>query len=210
MKIETLDVRGIPQAMKAMRNPYSNRKDSDSLYMAQSDTFMIGSRDRALSNKLSLRGAPHDKHLRLIQVWADITAPLYWWKQFDTYRAGVEKLSGSTMHTLAKKEITADDFAFVDAEDKTYIAMSVLPRLNRLRELYNAEDDPETKDILWRKLIADLPSSYCQTRTVMMSYAAVRSMLEQRKSHKMREWRVDFVNWVKLLPESEMLTLGVL
>lgn len=196
--IETIEVAGIKSALHAMRNPYDSWEKSDTTLYPE---VVVGPADKELSMKLAKAGPEHCKHLRQIVVWADISMPLYWWKEFDPYRFGVEKVSCSTMHKLHSRHLNIDDFQFIDPDESFYISTTILPRLNKFIDDYKAFGH---KDI-WYKLIAELPSSYIQKRTVMMSYAALRQMYTQRKGHKLDEWQ-DFREWIHTLPESWMIT----
>ena len=195
--IETLEVAGIHQAIHAMRNPFNSWDKSDT-----TDGF-VGEKDMELSNRLADAGTEHCKHLRMCMVWADITAPLYWWKEFDTYRTGVEKVSCSTMHTIHKKEFSRDDFS----HDKLTMYNSnlldnIIRNLNTSRKRYLESDNKDKEE--WWQLIQLLPSSYNQRRTVMMSYAALRQICKQRKGHKLDEWH-EFRKWAFGLPEGWMI-----
>ena len=222
MKITTLDVEGIMPAMHAMRNPMNSWDRSDS-YMAlkrnseeelddialfkifEPDAVTVGPNDKELSLKLQKAGPEHCKHLRMIMCWADIEAPRYWWQEFDTYRNGVEKISCSTMHKLTSREITVDDFEFEISNTRSwsYIHGDVA-MLNNLIRAYNTTESKEAKEEIWRSLIQNLPQSYIQKRTVMMSYAALRNIVRQREGHKLREWKF-FIDWARRLPESWMI-----
>jgi len=191
IKIRTLEVAGIGPAIHAMRNPYDS--------WAKSDTHQgyIGEKDRELSEWLSNAGTEHCKHLRLIEVWAEIEAPLYWWKEFDTYRAGVEKLSCSTMHTITKSKFTKEMFTN-EVDD------SIINWLEVERGFFLSADTEQKKQIYWRRIIENLPSGFIQRRTVMMSYAALRQICKQRKGHKLTEWHV-FRDWAFGLPEGWLI-----
>lgn len=199
MKIKTLQVDGIGPAIHAMRNPMDSWDRSDTKQGS------VGEKDRQLSEKLAKAGPEHAKHLRMIQVWAEIEAPRYWWTEFDTYRAGVEKLSCSTMHRLMARPLTIDDFEH-DSLNEDY-AKIMLESINNSMEVYRFTNDPEKKKEVWRGIIQALPQSYIQRRTVMMSYAALRNIIKQRKGHKLKEW-AQLTNWARTLPESWMLFEG--
>lgn len=222
MNITTLDVQGIMPAMHAMRNPmnswdrsdtYMEMKGTEALLDADSPLFRIfdpegvkvGKNDKELSLRLQKAGPEHCKHLRMIMVWADIEAPRYWWQEFDTYRFGVEKISCSTMHKLTSREIVEDDFEFEKGNGYSWynIRKSVVI-LNEAINMYNSTEDPAEKERIWRNLIQNLPQSYIQKRTVMMSYAALRNIVKQRKGHKLVEWK-RFIDWARTLPESWMI-----
>lgn len=191
IKVRTLEVAGIGPAVHAMRNPYDSWDKSDT------HQGHIGEADRALSDKLSKAGTEHCKHLRLCMVWAEIEAPLYWWKEFDTYRMGVEKVSCSTMHTITKKKFTPELFS-------GEVDHAVINWLEVVRGFYLAAETPEQKAVYWRRIIENLPSGFIQRRTVMMSYAALREICRQRKGHKLSEWH-DFREWAFGLPEGWMI-----
>ena len=194
IQIQTLEVAGVESAMRAMRNPM------DSWARGDTGGGKVGSADRALTEKLIAAGPEHAKHLRLIQVWADVTAPLYWWKEFDTYRAGVEKVSCSTMHTITKYPFSAEMFS-------GEVAPQVIEWLEIQRGFWMVAE-PNQKVVYWRRIIENLPSGFLQKRTVMMSYAALRQMYRQRNGHKLTEWHI-FRAWAAMLPEGWIITKGV-
>lgn len=219
MIIETLEVAGFRPALHGMRNPMDSWAKSDTAYAVgvfrtldddgihvHTDVvhdMRIGGVDMDLSQRLQAAGPEHCKHLRQIMVWADITAPRYWWTEFDTYRVGVEKNSCSTMHRLMSRELTMDDF---EIDDKASFGPQVIVQyLNDTMREYKEEDDQAEKKAIWRHIIQNLPQSYLQKRTVMMSYAALRNIYRQREGHKLKEWE-QFRDWVRGLPESWMIT----
>ena len=203
MKIQLLDYAGILPAMTAMRNPMNSWFKNDTQVDFKEMRIKVGSADKALSEKLQKAGPEHAKHLRMIMVWADISAPRYWWTEFDTYRYGVEKVSCSTMHKLMSRELTTDDFE-TDAKH-SYALLSAVHEINMRIGRYHGEEDPEAKKAIWREIIQILPQSYIQKRTVMMSYAALRNIYRQREGHKLKEWQ-EFREWCEDLPESWMIT----
>lgn len=222
MNITTLDVQGIMPAMHAMRNPMNSWDRSDTYMMLNPTEHIadenaplfrifdpegvkVGENDKTLSMKLQKAGPEHCKHLRMIMVWADIEAPRYWWQEFDTYRQGVEKVSCSTMHKLTSRELTDEDFEVEKSNAWAYNHMRLVKYdLNTMIYEYKRENDPEEKEEIWRNLIQNLPQSYIQKRTVMMSYAALRNIIRQREGHKLREWKT-FIDWAHTLPESWMI-----
>ena len=201
MKIDLLDVAGFQPAILAMRNPMDSWSKSDSA------ENVVGEKDKELSLKLQKAGTEHCKHLRMIVVWADISAPRYWWQEFDTYRAGVEKVSCSTMHRMMARELTNEDFEMCNGELYGTPMLEMLNYLNGMIAEYKAEDNPVKKRFIWEFVIQMLPQSYIQKRTVMMSYAALRSIYRQRDGHKLKEWK-QFRDWIEGLPESWMITEG--
>ena len=204
INIELLEMSGLGSAIKGMRNPMNSWEKGDSYYIWPDDTeFHIGPNDRDLMMKLRNAGTDHRKFMRMIVVYADITAPLYWWKEFDTYKVGTVANSCSTMHKIADKEFTLDDFSIehLTEGNRQGFEQCVISALNTARENFL-----ETKDKLWWwQMIQELPSSYNQKRTVMLNYEVLANMYESRKNHKLDEWR-DFCRWVETLPHSELIT----
>ena len=207
MKFEKTEIWGFEHAIRGMRNPLESRKKSDSKWKSfynelgghfdsTYEEFVIGKNDLELSQKLIKAGSEHRKFLRQIFVSVDITAPLYWWKEFDTYKVGTVANSTSTMHKLASTPITIDCF-----EHGEWIPETTINNLERLRNCYNLTKDK----VVWKKLIVNLPESWLQTRTVTMNYENLLSMINQRKNHKLTEWSVDFIQWAKTLPYAEEL-----
>ena len=216
MKIKTLEVAGLESALHAMRNPMDSWKMSDSKYdylpkvvddfiehVDYDYAFIVGEKDKDLSVRLQKSGPEHCKHLRMVMVWADIAAPRYWWQEFDTYRAGVEKVSCSTMHKLMSRDVTVDDFEH-DQLLPEALQTKIVDEINRSIHAYKMEDDPAIKADIFRGVVQFLPQSYIQKRTVMMSYAALRNICRQREGHKLKEWH-QFLDWTKTLPESWMI-----
>lgn len=188
--IKIIDFVGFKQAMFAMRNSYSNREYSDSTYS------QMGENDLELLKKLVKAGDSHSKCLRMINVTMDITAPLYWWKQFDTYKIGVNCISTSTMHTIIKRPFTINDFSKEYIENvRLSIMYEVCAILNSLRELYIDKKDKK----YWYAIIQVLPESYNQMRTVQLNYQTILNIIEQRKGHKLDEWH-DFIEEMYKLP----------
>lgn len=198
MKIKTLEVAGIGPAIRAMRNPYDSWDKSDTVH------GHVGKKDRELSEKLANAGPEHCKHLRLCQVWVEIIAPRYWWTEFVTYRHGVEAVSCSTMHRLTARPLTLDDFEETPSGKHSHELISMIKFLNAMMDQYNSKTDDQKRQC-WDYLIQALPQSYLQRRTVMMSYAALRSMYNQRKGHRLKQWQ-QFRDWCETLPESWMIT----
>ena len=190
-----------------MRNPLESWKKSDSFIKSPHNYYVIGSNDLELMQKLIKAGSEHRKFMRQIFVSVDITAPLYWWKEFDTYKVGTVANSTSTMHKLASTPITIDCFEmgdFTPLIDNFKIDLSwqtIMTYLEQLRQRYN-----ETKDKrYWKELIRLLPESWLQKRTITMNYENILNMYQQRKNHKLAEWSKSFCDWVKTLPYAEEL-----
>lgn len=199
IKIENTNVCGWKAAIRGMRNPMNSWDKSDSYH--EDDAFVLGNADLDLMKKLIKAGTDHSKFMRMIDVSCDIIAPLYWWKEFDTYKVGTVRNSCSTMHTIHKKPFVIDDFSHEHCPAFLYGAMEML---NVWRNLYIETNDKK----YWFAMIQLLPSSYNQQATVQLNYAVLRNMYYSRKNHKLDEWRV-FCEWSESLPHSELITGGV-
>ena len=199
MNFQYTHVFNLDGALRGMRNPLESWDKNDSTYEA--GYFVIGVNDKKLAQKLIRAGSDHAKFMRQIMVSVDITAPLYWWKEFDTYKVGTVANSTSTMHKLASTAITPECFAFDSVESSAQKAICDILELLRIKYV-------ETKDKqYWRALVQLLPSAWLQTRTVTMSYQNIRAMYFARHNHKLVEWSEGFVDWVKTLPYAEDLIL---
>ena len=170
----------------------------------------IGPNDLSLMKKLVKAGSDHSKFMRMINVTCDITAPLYWWKEYDTYKVGTVANSCSTMHKIHAEELTLDDFSHEHLIDDVTgnptplkVLQSVIDMLNVCRNAYLETNDK----IDWWQMIQLLPTSYNQKRTVQLNYAVLRNMYHSRKNHKLDEWR-NFCEWVETLPYAELITDG--
>lgn len=205
------EIMGIHSAMHGMRNPLNSWDKNDTVFQEwESENYnyfiKVGQNDKTLARKLIDAGPSHRKFMRQIFVSMDIKAPLYWWKEFDTYKVGTTANSCSTMHTITNKEFTIDDFSHDKMLATTkYSLRNIVLHLNGLREIYLHEDDLIIKKKYWYSIIQLLPSSYNQLRTVTMSYENLRNVYEQRKNHKLDEWR-DFCSTIELLPYSNWIT----
>ncbi|WP_304859326.1 hypothetical protein [uncultured Bacteroides sp.] len=217
IKIEKVSVYGLEEAIRGMRNPmnswnysdsYHNKEEYDSLngqkYVGASNVdYCVGYNDNKLMINLASGGPVHAKYRRMITVYLDITAPLYWWKEFDTYKVGTVANSCSTMHKIHAKEFTLEDFShehligFWETPLRETIEM-----LNKTRDLY-LESNKKDKE-LWYRMIQLLPSSYNQKRTVMLNYEVLVGIYRWRKEHKLNEWR-EFCRWIEQLPYSEII-----
>ena len=202
IKIEKTDVFGWESAIRGMRNPMNSWDKSDSYKAA--GMFFIGENDFALMKKLVKAGSDHSKFMRMINVTCDITAPLYWWKEYDTYKVGTVANSCSTMHKIHAKEFVWEDFStehmLVDSRGHM---VCVIDLLNWYRQKFIETTDKE----YWWQMIQLLPTSYNQKRTVQLNYAVLRNMYFSRRNHKLDEWR-NFCEWVETLPYSELITDG--
>lgn len=254
IKIENFEVMGWEHVIRGMRNPMNSWNKSDSgickggedgigcehcaveipCTHAYDHSWQLGKADHELMMKLAKAGSVHGKFRRMIAVYVDITAPLYWWKEFDTYKVGTVANSCSTMHKIHAKEFTADDFSYDHLDDiwgyepevrdmaptieftthtesiKNFvlgpddILNLTIKMLNRCRDLYL-----KTKEkTYWWQMIQLLPSSYNQKRTVMLNYEVLSNIYQYRREHKLDEWR-EFCQWIEKLPYSEIITCNV-
>lgn len=199
--------------IEGMRNPMNSweKSDSDSEIKYESwhdmsgGKYEIGPNDHSLMQRLSNAGTDHRKFMRMMPVYVRITAPLYWWKEFDTYKVGTVANSCSTMHKIQAKEFKLEDFSHehMDIASETCLETTI-GYLNLFRQSFLENHD---KDIWWQ-IIQLLPSSYNQTRNVMMNYEVLVNIYKSRKNHKLDEWR-NFCKWIEELPYSELITGGV-
>ena len=231
IKFENTEVVGFEHAIRGMRNPMNSWGKSDSGYkcpyyrtkepvcLGCKENMCIGPNDHDLMTRLRNAGTDHRKFMRMITVYVDVIAPLYWWKEFDTYKVGTVANSCSTMHKIAAKEFTMEDFSceHLYAEDdvdgmyysttaeeeftSTDVLKVVIEALNNYREMYLATKDK--KD--WWQMIQLLPSSYNQRRTVMLNYEVLANIYKSRRNHKLDEWHV-FCDWIEGLPYSQLIT----
>lgn len=255
LKIEKTEVVGFEAAIRGMRNPKNSWEKSDSKYCSEYDhppiegscqycpydsmcnksekamqqMYLVESNDLDLMNRLRNAGTDHRKFMRMIVVYLDITAPLYWWKEFDTYKVGTVANSCSTMHKIADKEFTLDGFSHehlfkeddvggmyysATAEEEftsTDVLKVIIEALNVYRKTYMAVKADTVSDYdhmskeYWWQLIQLLPSSYNQRRTVMLNYEVLANIYKSRKDHKLDEWHT-LCDWIESLPYSELIT----
>jgi hypothetical protein len=216
IKIENVKVVGWEHAIRGMRNPKNSWDRSDSSECNMSGNYQckdchrgtsdycIGANDLDLMTRLSKAGTDHRKFMRMIVVYADVTAPLYWWKEYDTYKVGTVANSCSTMHKIHDKEFAVDDFS---CEHLAGAAMNVLIDivywLNFYRDEFIAQKDKQD----WWQIIQLLPSSYNQKRTVMLNYEVLHNMYHSRKNHKLDEWHT-FCDFIETLPYAKELIIN--
>ena len=232
IKLENYEVLGWEHVVRGMRNPMNSWAKSDSVFketttttaldysenpdgepkdiFVQFDALNIGPNDHDLMIKLRNAGTDHRKFMRMITVYVDITAPLYWWKEFDTYKVGTVANSCSTMHKIHAKEFTMEDFScehlsWIDVGGGVgapcQILKNLIYALNGCRELYLKTNDKH----YWWQMIQLLPTSYNQKRTVMLNYEVLANIYKSRKNHKLDEWR-ELCKWIESLPYSELIT----
>lgn len=230
LKIENTEIMGWEAAIRGMRNPKNSWEKSDSVFMGKEgdwytisgdpDAFKnvdefstdgeqvyIGPNDFDLMTRLRNAGTDHRKFMRMITVYLDITAPLYWWKEFDTYKVGTVANSCSTMHKIHAKEFTLEDFSFdhlineyIDYYNPSTLNQKIVGCLNECRKKYLETRDKK----YWWQMIQLLPSSYNQRRTVMLNYEVLANIYKSRINHKLDEW-VEFCRWIETLPYSELI-----
>lgn len=230
LKIENVSTSGWEAAIRGMRNPKNSWEKSDSKYgecdsdcaswdvckpgfkcpieikinsFGDSAFFSVGKNDMKLMTTLANAGTDHGKFMRMIIVTLDIVAPLYWWKEFDTYKVGTTANSCSTMHKIAAMEFAIEDFSDEHLETGWLACLgdTIIPLLNRARTKFI-----ETKDKrYWWQMIQLLPSSYNQRRTVMLNYAVLQNIYHARRNHKLDEWHT-FCDWIESLPYSDLIT----
>lgn len=227
IEFEHAEVVGWEAAIRGMRNPHNSWDKSDSKYLRQEDGHIIASRyevgpnDHDLMMRLVKAGTDHRKFMRMIVVYVDITAPLYWYKELETYKVGTVSNSCSTMHSIHKKPFFVDDFScedILDSCDRPLISArwqervdwspyevfcTIVGLLNRCREMYLETGEK----IWWRQIIQFLPSNYNQRRTLMLNYEVLANIYRARRNHKLTEWR-EFCRWIETLPYSELITGG--
>lgn len=223
IKLENTEFFGFEAAIRGMRNPMNSWDKSDTEFLSHTRYFDMGKNDLKLMQSLVKAGSDHSKFMRMINVTADITAPLYWWKEYDTYKIGTVANSCSTMHKIAEKEFSIDDFSrdhLFYEDDIPYawdtITIGVLQKivdiLNEFRLKYlnlknkstKSDYDNELMKKYWWQMIQLLPSSYNQRRTVQVNYAVLRNMYHSRKNHKLDEWK-EFCSWIETLPYAKEL-----
>lgn len=211
IKITDTEVVGWEHAIRGCRNPLESWNKSDSFWQCvdydslnENDIYEyeIGPNDLGLMKRLCKAGTDHRKFMRMIVVYVDILAPLYWWKEFSTYKVGTVANSCSTMHCIHKHEFTIDDFSHEHLMDESIALLKdIVKDLNECRKWYL-----DTKDkTYWWQMIQLLPSSYNQKRTVMLNYEVLANIYKSRKDHKLDEWHT-FCDWIRELPYSELIT----
>lgn len=201
LKIENFEVYGIPRSVYSARNAFNSWNKSDS----DLSTDSLGNADLDLAIRLRNAGTDHRKFMRMIIVYLDITAPLYYWKEFDTYKVGTVANSCSTMHKIADKEFTLEDFSCEHLENSWLAHLKETIRLlNEARDAYHWCNTDAKKEWWWQ-MIQLLPSSYNQKRTVMLNYEVLANMYKSRRNHKLDEWHT-FCDWIEKLPYSELIT----
>lgn len=220
LNVTNTEVFGWQAAIRGMRNPKNSWEKSDSrwrgefIYATGMPIVDVGPNDLTLMKKLVAAGTDHSKFMRMIHVQCDWEAPLYWWKEADTYKVATVRNSCSTMHKIMEHEFTLDIFAHEHLKSRALNTLEdTIDELNYWREYYLSiveqnvpGADTKAKEIWWQ-IIQLLPSSYLQKATMDFNYAVLRNMYHSRKAHKQDEWRIDFCNWVKTLPYSELITM---
>lgn len=222
IRIDNDNVSGWEAAIRGMRNPMNSWDKSDSWHGCRKGDyghidsydcmerckgdceFCIGQNDLKLMKQLVSAGLDHSKFMRMITVTVDITAPMYWWKEFDTYKVGTVRNSCSTMHKITAKEFELDDFSHEHLNPETVIILEkIIWSLNVSRDCFISNSKNKS---YWWQIIQLLPSSYNQKATVLLNYAVLRNMYHARKNHKLDEWHT-FCEWIESLPYSELITM---
>lgn len=235
IKLENIEVVGWEAAIRGMRNPLNSWDRSDSIFTNSDldeyhticgdsgplnfqEGFCLGENDVKLMNQLAAGGPVHAKYRRMIQAYVDITAPLYWWKEMDTYKVGTVANSCSTMHKIHERYLTLDDFSHEHLLGSALTdLMNTIYEINKWRDIFNNGGscidngkelvfEPNDKRAWWQ-MIQLLPSSYNQKRTWMANYEVLTNIYHSRKNHKLDEWR-EFCKWIETLPYSEIITGG--
>lgn len=228
IKFENTEVVGWESAIRGMRNPMNSWEKIDSRAKPYSNEefdnveaghgfYHIGADDLTLMKKLKAAGTDHRKFMRMLTVYVDITAPLYWWKEFDTYKVGTVANSCSTMHKIAEKEFIMDDFSCEHMSNDLLDLMQTIVNTLNIRRRDFLKSNEKT---FWWDMIQLLPSSYNQRRTVMLNYEVLANIYKSRKNHKLDEWSVSradssgnlksgfgFCDWIRTLPYSELITM---
>ena len=204
IKFDNIEVLNFPNAIRGMRHPLQSYNKNDSYYK-ENNEFVLGDNDKALAVRLAKAGSDHRKYLRQIFVSVDITAPLYWWKEFDTYKVATTANSTSTMHTIHKKPFTIDDFSFDKCTSNVALETinTIIDNLNVLREQYLATNDKK----YWYELIQLLPSSFEQTRMCTLNYETLINQYYARRSHKLDEWKIYCKDFIGNLPYANELII---
>lgn len=225
LKIENTEIVGWNAAIRGMRNPMNSWEKSDSHscgtcgdcdicidydncpYGYDYLKIIVGPNDLDLMTRLRNSGTDHRKFMRMITVYVDITAPLYWWKEFDTYKVGTVANSCSTMHKIHDKEFTLEDFSteHLYPEVREAFENTIIKYLNEARKTYNFLSDTPSKKDAWWQMIQLLPSSYNQKRTVMLNYEVLANIYKSRCNHRLDEWHT-LCDWIERLPYSELIT----
>lgn len=216
IKFEKTEVFNFEGAIRGMRNPLNSWDKSDTQYFDECGVFRvpkIGKNDLNLMQRLIKAGTDHRKFLRQIMVSVDITAPLYWWKEFDTYKVGTVANSCSTMHKIHAKKFELDDFSHEHLFDDIEVASeaeyyfetlnNTIDSLNCARDIFLGTKDKK----YWWQMIQLLPSSYNQKRTVTLNYEVLRNIYKSRKNHKLDEWSIGFMEWIETLPYAKELII---
>lgn len=230
IKIEHTQTLGWEHAIRGMRNPMNSWDKSDSFFCQKPDEkcsvcegrhtdqcyngFVLGPNDLDLMKRLCNAGTDHRKFMRMIVVYADLTAPMYWWSEYDTYKIGTVANSTSKMHKMLAKPFEMNDFSFDKLPGWKYatkvnvfetVARPIVDTLNELRDTWIRETDETKKKQIWYAILQLLPVSYNQKRTVMLNYEVLANIYKSRKDHKLDEWR-KFCEWIEELPFSELIT----
>ena len=206
LSVKNISVMNFENAIRGARNPMNSWARMDSYY-DENHNFVFGPNDLDLAKRLCRAGSDHRKFIRQIFVSVDITAPIYWWKEYDTYKIGTVANSTSTMHKIHSKEFTAEDFSGENLTEKSKEMFDMyIAHLEAIRQSYIAEEDSVKKKQLWYDLIKLLPSSYNQMRTCSLNYEVLSNIYYARRNHKLEEWHV-LCRWIESLPYAKELIM---
>ena len=208
IKIENVEVHGFEAAIRGCRNSWDSHEKSDSRpeYDVKDGVRVytgLGENDHKLLMRLIKGGDSHAKCMRMVTVWFDLTAPIFFWKHFDTYKHMV-KCSESVMHTITARDLRLEDFTHSDIRTESMIGRTI-QQLNDWVKCYKTSETPEEKKLFWRCIVELLPQSYMQKATICTNYQTLRNIYLQREGHRLSEW-TEFRKWVETLPYSELIT----
>ena len=211
MDFQTLDVQGFDSALRGMRNPLKSYNKVDSKWVLDNadEHFIIGPNDYKLAKSLWKGGTEHRKWMRQVIVWVEITAPRYWWSEFDTYKIGTSANSESTMHTILKEDFNVSQFEWPKFNGSDWDIMAAfndyIDIIKTVRDRANEVTDSD-REYYQQMLKGMLPESFLQKRTVCLNYEVLATMYRQRKNHRLPQWSKDFVSWINTLPYNEFIT----
>ena len=209
MEFNTLDVQGFDSALRGMRNPLKSYDKADTVKNNITGSVTIGPNDYKLAKSLWKGGAEHRKWMRQVIVWVEITAPRYWWSEFDTYKIGTSTNSESTMHTILKEDFNQSEFEWPPFDNRDWYIQAIfndyIDTLKGIRDHAN-ETTGQDKEHYQQILKAMLPESFLQKRTICLNYEVLATMYRQRKNHRLPQWSKEFVSWIKTLPYNEFIT----
>lgn len=206
MEITNVRVTGFEAAIRGMRNPMNSWYKSDTIFELGKEPTVIGPKDWTLMKQLRQAGSDHRKFMRMIVMTCDIVAPLYWWKEFDTYKVGTIRNSSSTMHKLTSEDITLKSFGWSESDPYPFLQWEkeAVDNIRTMIDCYNNTSDADAKSLIFQKLIELLPSGYMQRSTIQVNYETLISMYQNRRGHKLKDWHI-FCSMIEELPHSRVI-----